>query len=387
MLRKKFLAALALLLIAAMVSTATLAYAPQAGKKSENAAQQTGNAKGKQQPKENASKGNKPDKQSKPDQENPEQNGQGNGQSGKDTSKANSSNGQNKSLDLSEIEASIAALTDTAAQATLNNLMQAYKAALANEESGQTNGADKDTLKAYRKAAEAAKNALVAALDDAGISTDKNEPKGSNKELHGPKNLDLAAVKAKIAALTDEAVKASLTALMQAYETALANEQAGLSSGADEATMAAYRKLVEEAKAAVLKALTGANINAPGAPATPSSLPKGQQKKQLDIGGIEASIATVTDATAKANLAALVESYKTALANEEIARKADDGTLKASREAAEAAETALLDALDSAGLDTAATSSSIQRPQEQRVTGIWVAVVNWFSNLFGKLFK
>ncbi len=386
--KKKYLAVLALLLVAAMVSTATLAYAPNNGKSSVQGAQP--GVKNSQKDKEKHD--NKGGTQG---HGNSNQDGQGKSNQGNQKKSDQNSNKQGKaenrkdSLDIEEIKASIAAVTDASTQSSLTALLKAYETALANEESGRAGGADKQTMKALEDAVAAAQGALVTALADAGIDAEESKPNGVGKGPQGPKHFDLATIEASIAKLNNPELQASLTALVKAYKTALANEQSGLANGADEATIAAYRKAAEDAKAAVLKALTGAGIRASETTATPSSLPKGQQKKLLNVDAIAASIATVTDTQTQASLTALTAAYKAAVANMENAwATGDEATKEASREAVKAAETALLEALNDAGISTAASPSSIQKPpQEQRVTGIWVAVVNWISNLFGKLTK
>ncbi len=378
--KKKYLAVIALLLVAAMVSTATLAYAPHNGKSSVQSEQPGGKKTQKENAKQNENKGGTQgqEKSNQGSQKKPDQSSK---QQGKPDNRKDS-------LDIEEIRASIAAVTDVDKQSSLTALLNAYETALANEESGRTGGADKQTMKALADAAEAAENALVKALSDAGIADEENKSNGVGKGPQGPKHLDLTTIEASIAKLNNPELQASLTALVTAYKTALANEQSGIANGLDEATIAAYRKAVEDAKAAVLKALTGAGIR-DSETATPSSLPKGQQKKLLDINAITASITTVTDAQTQASLTTLTETYKAAVANMENAwATGDDATKEATREAVNAAEKALIEALNGAGISTAETPNSVQKPpQEQRVTGIWVAVVNWFSNLFGKLTK
>jgi len=177
-------------------------------------------------------------------------------------------------MDLADIKASISALNDTAAQSSLNILLSAYETALANEKSAIQSKADKATLQACRKATVTARTALQKGLKDASVSPAPASPssiQGKDKPEKGGTGLNLTNIKASIAALADTGTQASLSSLVTAYETAVDNKKAAVTSNAGKGTVQSYHEATAAAKTALLTGLKDAGISP--APATPSSLP------------------------------------------------------------------------------------------------------------------
>ena len=156
-------------------------------------------------------------------------------------------------IDIEAVNAAIAGLMDTEAKVNLDALVEAYKNAIANEKKGIDSRAGEKVMEAYCEAARVAKQALLGALDEAGIpqelcieerSRDRNET-----------SLNLGSIKTEIATLTDKDLQVRLSPLVTAYETALANEARAMDSGVDEATLAIYRDAVKDAEQALIDAL------------------------------------------------------------------------------------------------------------------------------------
>ena len=305
-----------------------------------------------------------------------------NGQSGKSADKDKWK--APPALDLETIKAAIAALTDETVKASLTGLVTAYETALDNYQAGREADLDDATMKGYRDALDAARNALLTALKEAGITTQPAEDEDDQWEA--PKALNLEAIKAIIAGLTDETTKANLTGLVTAYETALANYQAGLAANADDATMEGYRSALCTARKALLAALkdVGATVGQPKGPEKGQDNP-GNRTPSLDLDAIQAAIAALADETTKANLTGLVTAYEMALANYEAGKdaNADQATLKGYREAVGTARKALQTALKDAGIWDASTTpsahSTVSTQQAAATTGLWGSVRQLFS--------
>jgi uncharacterized protein YjgD (DUF1641 family) len=201
--------------------------------------------------------------------------------------------GQGKpTMDTDAIEEAIAALTDTTVAESLTALLTAY------EEAAATGG----------EAEQAALTALLDALKEAGITAGLEEPSGNGQQPgQGKPVLDTDAIEEAIAALTDATVADSLTALLTAYENAESSGQ----------------EAAEAALAALVEALESVGITV-------------DEDKPLDVQGITEAIGELADTTVAESLTALLAAYQEAQAS--------------GREAAQAALTALLDALKDAGI-------------------------------------
>ena len=289
-------------------------------------------------------------------------------------------------LDLTAIKAAIAALTDETVKANLTGLVTAYETALDNYQAGREADADDATMQGFRTALDAARSTLLAALKEAGITVTLPDD-DEDDQWEAPRPLNLDAIKAIIAALTDETVKANLTGLVTAYETALANYDAAVKAGADEATMEAARAALCTARKALLAALkdVGATVGQPKGPEKGKDNPR-NQTPSLNLPAIQAAIASLTDETVKANLTGLVTAYETALAKLEAAKdaNADPATLKSGREALGTARKTLQTALKNAGIWDASTTpsahSTVSTQQTAGGTSLWGSVRQLFSN-------
>lgn len=291
----------------------------------------------------------------------PPQGGNGNGAT-------NSSNNGNKvnnkskakigAPNFDKIEAAIAALTDETLKAELTALLSAYEDAwTAKQDAVAAN--DTAALAAMTEAFTSAKSTLDAALEAAGVSLDTLygvpvETLDGIGHMNRRPVLDAGKVLAAIAALDDtNADKATLTSLLNAYQVALAAQNAAnfasLTTQAQEQLMFNVRQAEE---ALLLAAREAGIIGGNGRGQFVSGYAFGLS--ELDVTSILASIAALDDTDAnKATLTALMEAYSVALAAESAADKTalTQTEFEALHDATIAAEKALIDALELAGID------------------------------------
>ncbi len=173
-------------------------------------------------------------------------------------------NGQAAGFNTDQVEEAIAALTDETVQANLTALLETYVAA---EEAKQTALAANETdLTDLTSAVTAAKEALETALTAAGVETDdlfgaQTQANDGTGRMQNKPALNTTAISEAIAALADtDENKASLTALMTAYETALAAQNAADTSSLTEDEIAALAESTKTAEQALQEALKNAGI-------------------------------------------------------------------------------------------------------------------------------
>jgi molecular chaperone GrpE (heat shock protein) len=178
-----------------------------------------------------------------------------------------------------------------------------------------------------------------------GNSGQKVKEKTAANEHKQYKGISVEKIALAIDAVTDEAVKAELTALLDAYLTALENKDAALD--AKEGSLSELSQIASDTRQALKGALEEAGF-------TFGSILGWQEWKEwdietpLDLESIVAAIAALDDADAnKAVLAGLLTAYQDALAAFEAA---DETTEDQAKETMQAARDALLQALYEAGL-------------------------------------
>ena len=267
-------------------------------------------------------------------------------------------NAQTEGLNVEKIEASIAALTDEDAKASLTTLLSAYVDAwTAKQEAIEAKNTDE--LATLTDAMTAAKTALDAALESAGISTDTlygvpEEAKDGTGKMNNRPALDVTKVEEAISALDDSnADKATLTGLLSDYEAALTAQAAADTSSLSEAELQALADAVQSAEEALLEAARSAGvIGGEGRGQFVSGYAYG--KAEMNVEAITAQIAALDDTnTNKAQLATLLKAYQDALSAEQNADTSalSEEELAALQTATKTAADALKEAMENAGLD------------------------------------
>lgn len=167
-------------------------------------------------------------------------------------------------INVDKIEEAIAALDDESVQTSLTALLDAYVSATeARQEAIASGETDLDEL---ATAAAAAKTALDAALEEAGVSTDDlySVPEQANDGTGRMENrsaLDADAIAEEIAALEDSnEYKESLTTLLSAYQTALEAKNGADSSLSDD-EQKALNDALTTAEQALQEALKNAGLS------------------------------------------------------------------------------------------------------------------------------
>ena len=259
-------------------------------------------------------------------------------------------NGAAAGINTDKVEEAIAALTDETVQANLTTLLEAYVAA---EEAKQTAIAANETdLTDLTSAVTAAKEALETALAAAGVETDdlygaQMQANDGTGRMQNRPALDTTALSEAIAALEDtDENKASLTALLTAYETALAAETAADTTTLTEDEIAALAEATKTAEQALLEAAKTAGIS--------TGMDNGRgEKPAINTTTISEAIAALEDTDEnKASLTALLTAYETALAAETAADTTTltEDEIAALSEATQTAAQALQEALQNAGI-------------------------------------
>lgn len=171
----------------------------------------------------------------------------------------------------------------------------------------------------------------------------KNE-KANEKVKKTYRGISVEKIALAIESVTDEATRSSLTALLEAYMTALSDKDAALTGGG--LSMSELSQAASAARSALKQGLEDAGF-------TLGSVLGWQEWKvygneTLDLSGIALVIAALDDTDAnKAALTSLLSAYETALAALNTAGEDNEDVLK---EAADQAREALLEALYASGL-------------------------------------
>ncbi|HWQ07163.1 MAG TPA: hypothetical protein VN453_08035 [Feifaniaceae bacterium] len=313
-------------------------------------------------------------------------------------------------MNVDKIEVAIAALEDETVQASLTTLLNTYVEALEAKQAALTAN-ETDEISDLTAAVTAAKEALETALTEAGLSletilgTEEQANDGTGRAFGKPA-LDTTSIATAIAALDDtDENKATLETLLATYETALEAQSSADTSTLTEDEIAALDEAVTAAETALREALTSAglsvNLDQPQDQAGKNG------KSALDTTSIATAIAALDDTDEnKATLETLLATYETAL---EAQSSADTSTLTedeiaALDEAVTTAETALREALTSAGLSIAYSAQNRQEQQTGNTknsewqmtvisengtstdtaanTKLITVILNWLSSLF-----
>lgn len=263
-----------------------------------------------------------------------------------------------KAPNFNKIESAIAELTDETVKANLTALLSAYEDAWKAKQEAVA-ASETDSLETLEAAITAAKAALDAALEAAGVSSDSINGKpvealdGKQHENSRPV-LDTEQISAAIATLDDtNADKATLNGLLTAYQEALATKLAANTAAMSEEEQLQLAYALRNAEEALLLAAREAGLI--------GGLGRGQfiegkayGNEQLDLTAILTSIAALADTDEnKAALTALYEAYYAAQQAQAAAEKTalTDAEFDALRDATKAAQTALIEALEAAGID------------------------------------
>ena len=328
--------------------------------------------------------------------------GQPDGQLSQDTKEPRGNrNTGSAGVNIAKIQAAIASLEDEAAKASLTALLDAYVDALEARQDA-LDAHDNATLRDLNGTVAAAKAALDAAMEEAGVLTDElyGVPEealdGTGRTFNRP-GLDLDEIAAAIAALDDaDANKAALTALLTAYEDALAALNTADPSTLTLEEISALEDAVLDAERALLEATKEADVT--------GGVGRGQFVSGYAYGNtvmntlqISAQIEALDDSNElKVQLQECLAAFETALAAEQNAGAnltAQERNML--RDATNEAADALKQALENAGLDTQmlirnqeGETYRIQtvdgndgvNPPEQE--GFFASILSWLESLF-----
>lgn len=166
-------------------------------------------------------------------------------------------------LDTDEIEAAIAALDDTDAnKAALTELLSNYEAALAAQAAADTSTLSEEELQALADAVQSAEDALLEAARDAGVINGEGRGQFVSGYAYGKAELDVDTISAEIAALDDtNGNKANLSALLAAYQTALAAQQNADTGTMTQEEIDALQNATDAAADALKAALENAGLD------------------------------------------------------------------------------------------------------------------------------
>jgi hypothetical protein len=312
---------------------------------------------------------NEPDAQSGATQQPPP------GSNGNSSGNGNQINNRNKAKigtpNLDKIEEAIAALTDEGLKTELTALLSAYQDAWTAKQDAVA-AKDKNALAELTDAITLAKATLDAALEAAGVSLDTiygvpvEALDGAGRMYQRPA-LDTDKILDAIATLADtNADKETLTGLLNEYQLALAALNAANFASLSEQAQQRLAYMLRHAEEALLIASRQAGlIGGYGRGQFVSGYAYGKAK--LDVTSILASIAALDDTDEnKANLTALLGAYTAAL---EAEATADNSVLSeeefdALRDATHAAQSALIEALELAGIVVPLLQQDVPRDEE-----------------------
>ncbi|MEA4870312.1 MAG: hypothetical protein VB062_06705 [Christensenella sp.] len=188
-------------------------------------------------------------------------------------------NGNRPALNTEEIQAAIDALDDTNEnKATLTALLAAYEAALDAQRTADTTALSKDELQTLADAVQSAENALLEAARNAEIIGGYGRGQFVEGYAYGKDAFDLEDIAAQIAALDEaDANKATLTALLSAYQTALEAERSADRSTLTDAELDALKAVTKAAEDALKAAMEAAGITGE---TLPSGMPQPLNQQQ-----------------------------------------------------------------------------------------------------------
>jgi len=175
---------------------------------------------------------------------------------------------------------------------------------------------------------------------------EQKQDREQEREKETYRGISTEKIALAIESVTDEATKASLTAMLDAYLAALTDKGAALANG--EMSMSELSQAASDARSALKDALEEAGFTLGSVLGWQEWKDYGLVDDSLDLEGIALAITALEDTDLnKETLATLLTAYQTALAALETATEADEDALK---ESADAARDALLEALILSGL-------------------------------------
>ena len=166
-------------------------------------------------------------------------------------------------LDTEEIETAISALEDTNEnKATLTGLLSTYEGALAAQAAADTTTLTDEEIQALADAVQSAESALLEAARSAGVIGGNGRGQFVSGYAYGKAEMDVDTISAQIAALDDtDENKATLNALLAAYQTALTAEQNADESTLSEAEIEALQQATDAAADALKEAMENAGLD------------------------------------------------------------------------------------------------------------------------------
>lgn len=253
-------------------------------------------------------------------------------------------NGACNGVGFGRVTAAIAGLSEEDAQ-TLSTYIEAYQDAVTAEQAALASTEEDADLSDYREAVQTALQALLDAAEEDGIDLELaicNQTGGKNGKSHG---MNPGSVASSVAKLSEEDAE-TLSTYVDAYETAVAAEQAALASAEEGADLSEYREAVQTALQALLDAGEENGIDLELAVCSQVSWKNGNGHG-MNPGAVASSIAKLSKEDAE-TLSAYIDAYQDAVA---ALTSAEDGTdLSAYRKAVQTALRALLDAAADAGV-------------------------------------
>ena len=180
--------------------------------------------------------------------------------------------------------------------------------------------------------------------EDQNKDRNKNQDRAQEREKKTYRGISTEKIALAIESVTDEATKAELTAMLDAYIAALSDKDAALAEGG--MSLSELSQAASTARSALKDALEEAGF-------TLGSVLGWQEWKEygnetLSLDEISAAIAALDDLDAnKTALQDLLTAYQAALTAQETGSEADEDQLK---EATQAARDALLEALYTTGI-------------------------------------
>lgn len=175
---------------------------------------------------------------------------------------------------------------------------------------------------------------------------DQNQERDREREHKDYRGISTEKIAMAIESVTDEATKAELTAMLDAYILALTNKDAALSEGG--MSLSELSHAASDARSALKDALEEAGFTLGSVLGWQEWKDYGLADDSLDLEGIALAIAALDDTDLnKETLATLLTAYQDALAALDTATDTDEDALK---ESADAARDALLEALILSGL-------------------------------------
>ncbi|MDD4311834.1 MAG: hypothetical protein PHW41_05060, partial [Eubacteriales bacterium] len=166
-------------------------------------------------------------------------------------------------LDTDEIGSAISALADTDAnKGELTQLLANYEAALAAQNAGEASSLSETERAALSNAVQSAENALLEASRNAGIIGGNGRGQFVSGYAYGKAEMDVDAMMAQINALDDaNEQKATLNALLTAYQNALMAQQNADQSAMSEAEREALQQATDAAADALKEAMENAGLD------------------------------------------------------------------------------------------------------------------------------